>query len=47
VTLDCDDIESIARRVIQLVDDSVDRFDPAGAEYQARHLIGSGAWLNP
>jgi hypothetical protein len=45
VTLDREDIEAIAQRLIQLVDHSGDRSELVGVEQVARHLGVSGGWV--
>jgi hypothetical protein len=45
VTLDREDIEAIAQRLVQLVDHSADRVELVGVEAVARHLGVSGAWV--
>jgi excisionase family DNA binding protein len=45
VTLDREDIEAIAQRLVQLVDHSADRAELVGVEQVARHLGVSGGWV--
>src|SRR4051794_13025656 len=45
VTLDREDIEAIAQRLVQLVDHAADRSDLVGVEQVARHLGVSGGWV--
>ena len=45
VTLDREDIEAIAQRLVQLVDRSTDRAELVGVEEVARHLGVSGGWV--
>src|SRR4051794_39805728 len=45
VTLDREDIEAIAQRLVQLVDHAADRAELVGVEQVARHLGVSGGWV--
>ena len=45
VTLDREDIEAIAQRLVQLVDHSANHADLVGVEQVARHLGVSGGWV--
>jgi excisionase family DNA binding protein len=45
VTLEREDIEAIAQRLVQLVDQSADRSELVGVEQVARHLGVGGGWV--
>jgi hypothetical protein len=45
VTLDRDDIEAIAQRLVQLVEHQADRSELVGVAQVARHLGVSGGWV--
>lgn len=45
MTLDRGDIEAIAQRLVQLVDQSADRSELVGVVQVARHLGVSGGWV--